>query len=47
MSTMELLVTKKSEPMPFAATRLQPEVIILSEVNQKDGHRMMSLTREI
>ena len=38
---------KKSEPMPFAATRLQPEVIILSEVNQKDGYRMMSLTREI
>ena len=47
MFTMELLVTQKSEPMPSAATRLQPEVVMLSEVNRKDEYRTTPLTREI
>ena len=36
---------KKNEIMPFAATRTQLEMIILSEVSQKekDKHRMISL----
>ena len=36
---------KKNEMMPFAATWMNPEVIILSEVNQteKDKYHMISL----
>ena len=32
---------KKNEIMPFAATWMQPEVIILSERSQKDKYRMI------
>ena len=37
---------KKNEIMPFAATWMQPESIILSEVSQKekDKYHMISLT---
>ena len=40
---------KKNEIMPFAATWMQPEIIILSEVSQKDKdkYHMISLTRGI
>ena len=36
---------KTNEVMPFAATRIQPEIIILSEVSQKekDKYHMISL----
>ena len=40
-----LLSCKKNEIMPFAATRMGPEIIILHEVNQKekDKYHMISL----
>ena len=44
--TMEYYsAVKKNEIMPFAATQMGPEIIILSEVNQteKDKYRMISL----
>ena len=34
---------KENEIMPFAATWMKLEMIILSEVNQKNKHRMISL----
>ena len=48
--TMECYsVIKKDEIMSFATTWLDPEIIILSEVNQtgKDKHHMISLICEI
>ena len=40
MYTMEYLsATKKNEIMPFATTWMDPEVIILSEVNQKEKNK--------
>ena len=42
--TMEHYSTiKKNNIMPFAATRMQLETLILSEVNQKDKYHMISL----
>ena len=38
---------KKKEIMPFAATWMDPEIIILSKVSQKDKYHLMSLIREI
>ena len=37
---------KRNEMMPFAATWMQPETLILSEVSQKekDKHHTISLT---
>ena len=46
ISTMEYYsAIKKNEIMPFAVTWLQPEIIILSEINQKekDKYQKMSL----
>ena len=39
------LVIKKNETMPFTATRMDPEIIILSEISQKekDKYHMISL----
>ena len=44
-----LLSNKKNEIMPFAATWMQLDVIILSEVSQKekDKYRMISLIHGI
>ena len=36
-------VIKKNEIMPSVATWMQLEVIMLSEVSQKDKYRVMSL----
>ena len=42
---MEYYSAIKMEIMPFAATRLDPEIIILSEVSQKEKDKyMISLT---
>ena len=40
-----LLSHKKSEIMPFAATWMEPETLILSEISQKekDKYHMISL----
>ena len=38
---------KKNKTMPSAATRMQPEIIILSEGSQEDKHHMISLVRGI
>ena len=38
-----LLSHKKKEIMPFAATWMDPEIIILSEVTKKDKDHMKSL----
>ena len=40
-----LLSQKKDEIMPFATTRMQPEIITLSEVSQKEtgSHHMIPL----
>ena len=44
-----LLSHKRNKIMPFAETWMQLEIIILSEVSQKekDEYRMISLTCEI
>ena len=34
---------KKNKIMPFAATRMELETLILSEVSQKDKYHMISL----
>ena len=41
-----LLNHKKNNIMPFAATRMDIEIIILSEINQKEKYKrhMLSLT---
>ena len=38
-----LLVITKNEIMPFAATQMQVEIIILSEMSDKDKYQMISL----
>ena len=42
------MAIKKDEIMPFAATSVDPEIIILSKVNQKekDKYHMISLKCE-
>ena len=44
-----IFASEKNETMPFAATRMQLEIIILSEVSQKekDKHHMISPICEI
>ena len=46
---MPFTAIKKSEIMPFAATRMELEMITLSEVSQKekDKHHMISQIRGI
>ena len=42
--TMEYYsILKKNEIMPFATTWMQLEILILSEVSQKDKNHMISL----
>ena len=42
MYTMEYyLAIKKNEIMPFVATWMQPEILILSEIIQKDKYNVM------
>ena len=36
--------TKRNETVPSAATGMDPEMTILSELSQKDKDRMLSLT---
>ena len=36
-------VIRENEIMPFAATKMDPEIIILSEVSQREGHFLISL----
>ena len=45
MYTVEYYLVIKNEIMPFAATRMHLEIIILSEVSQKekDKYHMISL----
>ena len=38
---------KNNQIMPFAATWMELETLILSEVNQKDRYHMISLISEI
>ena len=38
---------KKSEIMSFAATWIDPEIITLSEITQKDKYHMISLIHGI
>ena len=42
-TTEYLSATKNNEIMPFATTRMDLEMIILSEVNQKDKYHMIPL----
>ena len=43
-NTMEYYsAIKKNKLMPFAAKSMQPEIVILSEVSQKDKYHMTSL----
>ena len=48
-SAIAFSAVKKNEIIPFAATRMGPEIIILSEVSQteKDKYHMISLTCRI
>ena len=39
-----LLSHKKNKIMPFAATWIDPEMIILSEVSQKEKHTSVQLS---
>ena len=38
---------KQNDIMPFAATWMQLEIFILSEINQKDKYHVISLIRGI